>query len=143
MRRQLSLGRARRGVAAVEFGFWFFLIVLMLSGIIDFGWYMARSEIVMRAARDGARQGAATFVASNQAPGTIIPPAANAAALDVLSAAGYGGCSRNTTVNTDGNGLRVLTTTVNCPYQPLLGIAPGLSNTISYSFTMYAEMQPI
>ena len=136
MRNRLIKSRSnRRGSAAIEFAFWLPLVMVMLSGIIDFGWYMARSEIVMRASRDGARQGAAV-----QNIGDIVTDS-NAQANATLTALGYSGCNVSTTSSADSNDLTYLTTVVDCPFTKLLGIAPGLPNTITYRFTMYTELQ--
>ncbi|MCB9675569.1 MAG: pilus assembly protein [Alphaproteobacteria bacterium] len=125
----------RRGSAAIEFAFWLPVVMVMLSGIIDFGWYMSRSEIVMRAARDGARQGAAAQLAAD------FVSDADAQANSTLSALGYGGCNVSTTQGTDANSLTYLATTVDCPYSELIGMAPGLPTNIMYKFTMYTELQ--
>jgi Flp pilus assembly protein TadG len=127
--------RNRRGSAAIEFGFWVAITMTMLSGIIDFGWYMSRSEIVMRAARDGARQGAA---AQKQVD---VVSDANAQATSTLGMLNYDGCTVQTTTDTDSNDLAYLSTNVNCPFTKLLGIAPGIPGTIQYTFTMYTEIQ--
>ncbi len=127
--------QGRRGSAAIEFGFWLPIVMVMLSGIIDFGWYMARSEIVMRAARDGARQGAAV---QNTADAES---EANAQANDSLAALNYPGCTVTTTTDVDANDLEWLETSVSCPFDPLIGIAPGLPGNIGYQFMMYLELQ--
>lgn len=134
-RRIRSRDRTRRGSAAIEFGFWLPVVIVMLSGIIDFGWYMSRSEIVMRAARDGARQGAAV---QNTADAIA---EANSQANDSLDALSYAGCTVATTTDIDTNNLEWLETSVSCPFDPLIGIAPGLPGNIGYNFMMYLELQ--
>ncbi|MEZ4322130.1 MAG: TadE/TadG family type IV pilus assembly protein [Myxococcota bacterium] len=130
-----SARRGRRGSAAIEFGFWVFITMTMLSGIIDFGWYMSRSEIVMRAARDGARQGAAAQRL------TDVATDANDQANSTLGMLNYAGCNVSTTTGTDTNSLTYLSTVVDCPFSELIGIAPGVPDNIAYTFTMYTEVQ--
>jgi Flp pilus assembly protein TadG len=138
MRKPWKKHGSRRGIAAVEFGLWVPAIMLMLSGIIDFGWYISQSEIVMRAARDGSRAGAAQSVSAN------ITSSAINTANSVVTGIGLAGCTPTaalTTAGIGGENLRVLTTTVVCPYTPLVGIVPGLGNTMEYSFTVFTDAQ--
>lgn len=129
-------GRAtRRGSAAVEFSFWLALATMLLSGIIDFGWYMSRSEIVMRAARDGSRQGAAAEAVNDAVDN------ATAQANDTLDKLAYEGCTVSVRDSRDNNNLVYLTTVVVCPFDALIGLAPGLPDDIAYRFTMYTELQ--
>lgn len=46
-----------RGAAAVEFGLVLPLLMLVLMGILDWGYYFFVSQIVTNAAREGARAG--------------------------------------------------------------------------------------
>jgi Flp pilus assembly protein TadG len=135
IRRIQARDRSRKGAAAIEFAFWLPVVMVMLSGIIDFGWYMARSEIVMRAARDGARQGAA----AQDVTGAV--GEANLQAGATLGALGYSGCTVSSLTDLDTNDLEWIETSVSCPFQPLIGIAPGLPNNIGYQFVMYLELQ--
>ena len=136
MRRiQRERSQGRRGSAAIEFGFWIVFVMAMLSGIVDFSWYMSRSEIVMRAARDGARHGAAAQRVTNSAID------ANSRANATLTSLGMVGCNVNTDRDLDGFNLDYLTTTVDCNYTPLFGMVPAIPSQITYSFTMYNELQ--
>jgi Flp pilus assembly protein TadG len=50
--------RDERGVAAVEFAIILPVLVMMLMGIIDWGFFFFFSESIVNAAREGARAGA-------------------------------------------------------------------------------------
>lgn len=62
-------GRSRwkagqRGAAAVEFALVLPLLLMLVLGAIDWGWYFFVREVVTNAAREGARAGAVASVAT-------------------------------------------------------------------------------
>lgn len=141
--------RNRRGTAALEFGMWFMPLMLILSGIIDLGWYMSLRENVMRAARDAARAGAAQFADPDTAEDDV-EDAAEAAGQNVLDDIGYT-CPNAVTVTQpgvtiDGNDFANLVVEVECDFEPLIGLVPVLSNAPAFThvtarFVMLSELQ--
>ena len=75
MRPSLSR-RERRGSAATEFALWVFPIMVLISGLVDFSWYMSRYHNVVRVARDAARTGAAIYEHDVGFKGELVVPAA-------------------------------------------------------------------
>ena len=135
--------RRRRGTAALEFALWFMPLMLILSGIIDLSWYMSLRENVMRAARDAARAGAASFPAERA-------NAAKTAGQNVLDDIGYS-CPNAISVTTpgvsiNGNDFDNLVVTAQCDFSPLIGLVPVLSNAPAFThvnarFVMLSELQ--
>ncbi|SRR6266700_2176619 len=77
---------SQRGAAAVEFALVLPLFLALLMGTIDYGYYFFSDQIVINAAREGARAG------------TLVPPASGAGAA--VGAAGAAAAAYLT-----GNGL--------------------------------------
>ena len=80
--------RSRRGSAALEFFLWMPILVLLLSAVVDWGYYMSVRSTVSRAAMDGARVSAATFEPATSTPGSLVVPRAEARAQQVLNDSG-------------------------------------------------------
>ena len=55
-----ALYRKARGAAAVEFGLVLPVLIAILLGVIDYGHYFFTEEIMLNAAREGARAGTVT-----------------------------------------------------------------------------------
>ena len=129
MRTMTRLGRRqRRGSAALEFGFWFPLLMVMLSGIIDLSWYMSLRENVAGAARDGARSGAA-------AGGDVV--AGEAVGQQVLDGVGYS-CPSAMSGSVDGvtiggEGFSRIEMSASCTFTPLIGLLPILTSTPAFT----------
>lgn len=148
-RNQSFKRRSRRGTAALEFGMWFMPLMLILSGIIDLGWYMSLRENVMRAARDAARAGSAQFADPNTANDDVAD-AAEAAGQNVLDDIGYN-CPNAITVSQPGVTIMAtdfsnLIVTAECDFDPLIGLIPILSTApafthVSARFVMLSELQ--
>lgn len=134
--------RKRRGAAMIEFAFFLPIIVLMLSGLLDFSWYIANSQNVMQAARDGARTASATLDDPTTAGNDVVIKG-EAAASWIYTASALG-CDPVTVDQFTQMGLNAVTVTVACNYEPILGVfytAPFLPDKIRYEFTMFQEVQ--
>ena len=86
----------RRGVAAMEFALWLPVLFMLISAVVDWGYYMHLKVNVARATMDGCRVGAAVFEPNAIAPGSISIPRARNRVIDVLNGMGLGcggGCS--------------------------------------------------
>jgi len=57
MKRLFRHATSDRGASAVEFGLVLPLLVLVLMGILDWGYYFFTEQVVVNAAREGARAG--------------------------------------------------------------------------------------
>ena len=55
IRLQRSTGGAERGAALVEFALAVPLLLVVIAGIVDFGFVFQRYEVITNAAREGAR----------------------------------------------------------------------------------------
>lgn len=76
---------ARRGSAAIEFGFWFPILMAFLSAVIDYGMYMNQRVDVARAVMEGCRSGASVFEKNDVAAGSIMIPTAITRTNQVLA----------------------------------------------------------
>lgn len=103
----------RRGASAIEFAFVLPILVIVLFGLLDWGWYMYTWMNVELAANRGARIAAGLA----EDPG----PRAIEAACETLD--GYAmPCDPSTVEYTsDGAAGQV---TVDLPYTPLIGLVP-------------------
>lgn len=113
------LRRDRRGSNAIEFALTVPVLVAMLAGIADYGWFFNQQQSVVAAVREGARAGA--LAPRNQDPRALAADRARAsldnAGLDSQQAtvvAEYIDAPPNLLVGVD----------VSLPYTPLMGLVP-------------------
>jgi hypothetical protein len=99
MSQTLRFGRSRRGSAAIEFAIWLPVLLMFVSTIIDYGFYMTQRVAVARATMEGARGGAAIFEPDTIAPGTNIIPAAKSRSGLILSQTGIACPSASCVIN--------------------------------------------
>ncbi|HEX9290756.1 MAG TPA: TadE family protein [Anaeromyxobacteraceae bacterium] len=107
MRSKRHGGRGReRGAAVVEFALVLPLLLMLVLGAIDWGWYFYLREVVTNAAREGARAGSVSALGSSAAA------AAETAATTYLTNLGLGaGTATATTPVVSGtNTVRVVVT---------------------------------
>lgn len=143
--------RERRGAAMIEFAFWLPVVVVLTSALIDFSWYMANAQNIMQAARDGARRGASSYDDPATGANEVVQGARDGA--NWIHSATPLTCSQVNVNQFTKHGLDALTVNVTCAYTPLVGAfpllgigflggtAPILPSNISYSFTMFEEIQ--
>lgn len=138
----------RRGAAATEFALWLPFVLLLLGGIVDLGRMASLAHAVERAARDGARTGAATTkaLASSDPPeGLDIETAAIAQARQILLDSGLAcadGCDVQAAWITGGEGWRLIRVEVTVPFVPVVGLADTFARPIGADFTMLTQFQP-
>jgi len=101
---QKTRRRTTLGQALAEMGIVVVLLVTMLLGIIEFGRMLMLTNMVVHAARDGARIAAVT-------PGTTFPDAEQHV-TDLLGEVGLTGLSVSASENPNGGGPGVDTVTV-------------------------------
>lgn len=141
---------SRRGSAAIEFSLWLPILLLLVSAIVDWGLYMNQRVSVARATMDGARAGAAVFEPSNVTPGSLVVPAAQNRANNVMVGMGLtcgAGCNIVTTYCPQGTGgvcqtppFNGVTVEITYGYNPIFGFlaVPGV---IRERFIMAVENQ--
>jgi Flp pilus assembly protein TadG len=132
--------RGENGQAMVEFALILPILILILCGIIDFGWIFGNQVVLSNATRESARYMAMNYdstatLAANKAVAVdvlddLVPPAVIPADMTVTFSAVVGTDSTSITVGATYP-LKVLT--------PLVGVILGNTFTISASTTMRAE----
>jgi Flp pilus assembly protein TadG len=131
----------RRGAAAIEFGYWLLPLAIIVSGLVDLGWYMSRYHMVQRATMDGVRYGIRFGSEEEQGvdvQGSVQTTVAEDRANVLLNGFGLSGTPA-ATFHPDSP-YDMLRMTVTVPYQPLVGILPMPAN-ITARFEMMAEKQ--
>ena len=135
----------RRGIAAMEFAFWLPVVMTLLGGIVDVGWYLSCYQNIVRAARSGARVGAATLEDNGVVEGSQIEAAAISQAELVLDGVGMectptNGCDIDAVWDTS-SGRAAIVVSVSYPAETLVGIVP-VPDPITAQFTMMTQQQP-
>lgn len=111
---------ARRGSAALEFAISLPVLLILVAGIVDFGWWFYREVGIIQIARDAALAGSITKLASDPM-GT-----AQARAQAALTAAGYalGPATVQTRSVATASGT-CLEVSLSAPYDHLLSLIPA------------------
>ena len=91
----------QRGAAAVEFALVFPLLLMLVVGVIDWGWFFFVDQLVTNCAREGARAG------------TLLPPRPTSTASQATTAAAAASNSFLKAVNLTQQGVVASFTTVN------------------------------
>jgi Flp pilus assembly protein TadG len=106
----------QRGAAAVEFALVLPVLLLIVLGTVDWGWFFYVSQVVTNAAREGARVGSLTPIGGSDATAEL---EAEATSKQYLDGAGLTGATIDAL--TVGNGIQV---TVTYPAGSLTGFLP-------------------
>ncbi len=132
--------RGEKGQAMVEFALILPILILLLCGIIDFGWIFGNQVVLSNATRESARYMAMNYdptatSAANKAVAVdvlddLVPPAVIPSNMTVTFSAVVGTDSTSVTVGVSYP-LKVLT--------PLVGVILGNTFTISASTSMRVE----
>ncbi|MFH1462963.1 MAG: TadE/TadG family type IV pilus assembly protein [Pseudomonadota bacterium] len=131
-----ALRSPRRAAVTVEFALTLPVLLMLLAGVLDYGWFFFVQVGVQSAAADAVRMGV-------DAAGGVDPGArAEAAAGEVLEDAGLpclGACAITGAVASE-SGYRLLRVVVDRPFEPLVGLVP--SPTANHAVcTMLLEQQ--
>jgi len=132
-------GRAKeRGTAAVEFALVLPLLLMLVLGAIDWGWYFFIREVAINAAREGARVGSVNAVDDAGASAD-----AHAAATAYLNNLGLtGGTVTESTVVVGTATLATVRVVVTYPVGSLTGFTlPGFASLVPASITATAQMR--
>ena len=136
--RPASRRTGRRGNAAVEFAMTLPLLLLIVSAILDYGWYLSQAANVMHSVREGARYGATLAQDDSPDSGAVDQTEAALRALGI-DCGGLATCSVNASIGFTG-GLNSLEVQAEIAYVPLMGIVPTPS-VVQGSMTMALEDQ--
>ncbi len=108
--------RNQRGSNAVEFALTLPVLVVMLSGLIDYGWYFSQHQAVLSAVREATRAG--TLAGEDEDAAAI----AIARAQEALTQAGLNGGAATVDVDFLGAAPNLLIEVdVSVPFSPLMG----------------------
>ena len=131
----------RHGASALEFALTLPIVMAVLAGILEYGWYLFQSSNVVHALRDGTRIGVTVPLADAEGPTTR----AQAHARAVLDGLGVpcdddGGCLVSAMIGPSGD-ISTLTMTISVDYTPIVGMLPTPSQ-LHGTFTMMMQEQP-
>jgi len=127
--------RRRRGSTVIEFALTLPVIVVILAGILEYGWYLFQLSNVVHAVRDGTRIGVSVPLDD----GPEIRAAVHA--RDVLNGLGVpcasGGCVVEATLQ-PATDVTVLKLNIEVEYVPIIGLLPHPSQ-LRGNFTMMMQ----
>lgn len=120
-----------RGVAAVEFALVLpFLLAIVLGGL-EWGFYFFREQVVVNAAREGARAGSVAAVAPLAAAEGAARAALVAGSVDPGAVGANVVASSRTTVDpVTGATIESVVVTVSFPFVPLTGFGIPVPDTV-------------
>ena len=125
----------RRGSSAIEFALILPVIMVIMAGILEYGWYLFQLSSVVHAVRDGTRIG--VTVPIEEGPEAI----AAAHARSVLEGLGVpcsgGSCVVEATLQPAGD-VTVMRLDIEVPYEPVVGLLPHPSHLRGH-FTMMMQ----
>lgn len=136
MRRVRAI-RTDRGAAAVEFAIVLPVLVAILCGTVDWGYYFFTRSVVVNASREGARVGTLQFAP----PATASEEAEKAAVTYLKSASLDGDAVVQTNVNVDGGGCPANSSCVRITYSNGGSLTGFLGTFVPSSIVAYAEMR--
>ena len=127
---------SRRGAAIIELGLSLPVIMALLLGVLDYGWYFFQQSAALNAVKDACRVGVS--VGEGQDPAAR----AEQVALQIVEDTGLGrpGDMKVTGVVETLGGARALRVTLDMPFVPLAGLVPAPSR-IRSSRVMLLERQ--
>ena len=99
--------RRRRGTTAIEFALWLPVLFILISAVVDWGYYMSQRVSIARATMDGCRIGAAVFEPNTATPGSVSKGKAEQRTREVLAGLGLpcgGSCAVIAQYCADGAG---------------------------------------
>jgi Flp pilus assembly protein TadG len=125
--------RTQRGAAAVEFAIILPVLIAILCGTIDWGYYFFTRSVVVNASREGARTGTLHFLLPETAEDE-----AEKAALKYLKAASLDG---DAVVQINGEACPETSSCVRITYDHGGSLTGFLGSFVPSSIVAYAEMR--
>ena len=140
LRRTLARAIAHDGgAAAVEFALVLPLLLMLVLGAIDWGWYFFLREVVTNASREGARAGAVTITES-PADFPLVTDAAENAANDYLTNLGLSG--NHAVATTSGANVYEVSVVVTYPVGSITGFTlPGYASLVPTQIQATTQMR--
>jgi Flp pilus assembly protein TadG len=129
--------RTERGAAAVEFAIVLPVLIALLCGTIDWGYYFFTRSIVVNASREGARTGTLQFAL----PATPEDEAAKAALNYLVAAKLDGDAVVQTDVSVDGGACPANSSCVRITYENGGSVTGFLGSLVPSPIVAYAEMR--
>ena len=132
--------KLRRGASALEFALTLPVVMVVLAGILEYGWYLFQLSNVVHALRDGTRIGVTVPLAEATSPTTRAEEHARAImnGLGVPCDAGDG-CTVSAVILPNGD-FDVLQLTIEVDYTPIVDLLPS-PGQLQGSFTMMMQEQ--
>ena len=132
--------KTRRGASALEFALTLPVVMVVLAGILEYGWYLFQLSNVVHALRDGTRIGVTVPLTEATPPATR----AEQHARDVMNGLGVpcedgAGCTV-TAIIRPSDDFDVLQLRIEVDYVPIVGLLPSPSR-LQGSFTMMMQEQ--
>ena len=122
----------RRGNAAIEFALSATLLLMLIFGLMEWGWTLYRWFGVQRASQAGARMAAVTDTESDP---TV---AATAAAQEALREFGIDPVNATVSTTLSGEpGMQTVTVRVDLAEGPLVGLVPAPEQTVAIASQHY------
>jgi Flp pilus assembly protein TadG len=128
---------SERGAAAVEFAIVLPVLIALLCGTIDWGYYFFTRSVVVNASREGARTGTLQFAL----PATPEDEAAKAALNYLVAASLDGDAVVQTDVNLNGGGCPPSSSCVRITYDGGESLTGFPGTFVPTKIVAYAEMR--
>lgn len=129
--------RLRRGGAVLEFALSLPVLVTLLTGILDYGWFFHQRTALLDAAKDATRMGVAADRGEN--PVTSTETMARLILEDTGIGCSGGDCEVDVVAHTLDE-LHVITTTIRRTFEAPAGLVPAPA-ALEVSYTMLLEHQ--
>lgn len=130
------MSRSRRGAEALEFALTLPILLILVSGLIDFGWYFYQQSRLHDAVRYGARAGAVTLQAEDPLGRAVAATTEHLTAVAVPFEA-----TIDASFVTDGTGDQVVEVHAEAEYVGLWNLV-GAPYQLAASVAMRMEEQP-
>jgi hypothetical protein len=125
----------RRGSTAIEFALTLPLLFVIVSGILEYGWYLFQLSSVVHAVRDGTRIG--VTVPLEEGPEEIATTHARNVLAGLGVPCGASGCTVEASLSPAGD-ITIMRLEIEVPYEPVVGLLPHPS-VLRGHFTMMMQ----
>ena len=125
----------RRGSTAIEFALTLPLLFVIVSGILEYGWYLFQLSSVVHAVRDGTRIG--VTVPLEEGPEEIATTHARNVLAGLGVPCGASGCTVEASLAPAGD-ITIMRLEIEVPYEPVVGLLPHPS-VLRGHFTMMMQ----
>ena len=132
--------RVRRGASALEFALTLPVVMFVLAGILEYGWYLFQLSNVVHALRDGTRIGVTVPLSSDTPPTTRAEEHARAVMNGLGVPCEDGDGCIVTAIISPSDEFDVLNLTIEVDYTPIVGLLPAPS-LLQGTFTMMMQEQ--